>query len=908
MRIYGYFASVKGDIYRVDISIATAADDIEIMPDSSLQFAEEDAVTIESGVDNSFDVVQQQICTLSLQAAGYIPQLFTLEYKDARVEVSRVVSGYLTAGEQTECVFSGWLEPRTLSQPFNERYDDLSLQAVDCLSAMQYSPFRSVGAGATYNSAVRNAGQSTFLSLLSECLTAGCGSLDAYAVFYDGSKAIDGNSIFGEITVKDMLFLGDDADDTVNCRDVVEDLLKYLNLHIAQYGRAFYIYSWESLRKGGVAWTQILGGAGDITPPQGGTVAVTNANADDTDTQIDITEVFNQVALSVSLKKQDAAIVSPLDSSGKVPVMGPRHPYVTEFAADGEGERAQKSFYNLVTKGSDETQWGDATYKDYYVRVLRNVNWTIGSKGTDWAQTQADADPANPNAVVTRLSKERGALLLSIGSVDHKPGKGDDSPQATISMDDCLVVSVNGNGNDTTPSPAENDLLAIAPIAEYNGGGEGTVYSPAEEGAVNYLVIDGSVTLLPLMDTSAAMDKVQACTDWWGMFSILNFHTVPSRVNEDGRFLTFGWWKPFSGTGAPGIPFTETTNATGYALLGTSASDHGWIPDTGDGPQQYEYVSKSGSDEISKVGILECMLVIGDTADGTAMVLVEDEGTYGNGSGAMDKLSWQPYRTMEQCGNDPDTYYAQSFAIGINPKKGDKIIGTAFDIATNFDYNTNISAEKGMAIPLPHDKKLSGRIMFKILGPVNESWDSNVRRHRTWFRREKWTTTTVPLLAHVSSIIVKSLSIKMYTATEDSGGGDADVVYLSKVSHAFYNKKEGLEFKVHSGFTQQEISQYSLSDSALVGMVYGPDKLPLLAVEDKNTGNRAKPEKIYVDAAYTELHAPRIMLTQTLRLQGKGVSPFALYVNEALNKLFYVLCMDRNLMAGSAQLTLEECF
>lgn len=911
MRIYGYFDSQKGDTFKVVITMAgNTGADMEIEPDGDLQFADEDIVVIDSGSDDSLDVVRQHTCSIALQARKYVDCLFAKEYKDAKVEIGRVTSGYGTDAEALECVFSGWLEPRTLSQPFNDVYDDLTLQCVDCLSAMQYSPFRGVGVSETYAGAAREAGMTTFRALLIECLAAGCGGMDGYNVFYDGSKALDGaegaDGIFAGLSVSDMIFLGDDADDTKTCLEVAEAVLKYLNLHAVQYGRSLYVFSWETVRKGAAAWTDMRIGSGTAAAyAASGTTTLSTDNVEDDRAQIDVTEIFNQVSLTVSPKKDGAALVMPFDSDGKFPVMGPRRPYITEFAADGEGTRAARCFWGLASRGKNPDSNGkyseEQVYKDYYVRVLRNARWLIGSGGADWAEAQAASDNTRPNTAVSRLSRERGALLLSIGAVDHKAGKGDNSRQTTISMSDWLVISVNGNGSDDGPLPGEAELRGMAPVAVYTGGSVGASYSPAEEGAENYLVIDGSLILNPVMAMSDSVADVRSYADADAFAAGHSCGTVPSRNNGDGRFLTFGWWLPGNAADA------YFPSQSGYSLTGVNASDMGWIPYTGDGPEQYEYKNKGGDDTVSKVGILECMLIIGD-GDG-AMVLVEDQGENGDADGAMDKLSWQKYKTLAGCGNDEDAYYAQSFSIGIDPKIGDKIIGTEFNIATNFDYSTNISAEGGMAIPLPHSAGLRGKITLKILGPVNEYWADNVKRHRTWFRKEKWTTTAVPLMAHVSSIIVKSLSIKMYTATADlQDDADTDLVYASNVSHGFYNKKDGLQFDIHSGFTQAEIAEYGLTDAVLRGTVTGGDGLPLLEVRDANTGETAKPEKIYVDAAYNELHLPRIVLTQNVRYCGGNVNPFSLYRHAALSRDFYVRDMGLNLSEGSAQLRLEECF
>ena len=82
----------------------------------------------------------------------------------------------------------------------------------------------------------------------------------------------------------------------------------------------------------------------------------------------------------------------------------------------------------------------------------------------------------------------------------------------------------------------------------------------------------------------------------------------------------------------------------------------------------------------------------------------------------------------------------------------------------------------------------------------------------------------------------------------------------------------------------------------------------MLSVRDNNLGVSAKPEKIYVNAYYNELHEPRIILTQNLQDKGGTVMPFGKYEHKALGKTFIVQSLGLNLMEGSAQLRLEESF
>lgn len=122
--------------------------------------------------------------------------------------------------------------------------------------------------------------------------------------------------------------------------------------------------------------------------------------------------------------------------------------------------------------------------------------------------------------------------------------------------------------------------------------------------------------------------------EWWtkGFWH----QTVPSRNDKKGRYYTQKYYRADKPTdtpvAAPDIkrsfsPFTET------------------------GPEQYEFKYSAigdSTDTISKIGVLACMLVIGDKC-------VVETGTQGQ----ISDFEWRTYKTREECASD-DEYYAQS--------------------------------------------------------------------------------------------------------------------------------------------------------------------------------------------------------------------------------------------------------
>ncbi len=330
-----------------------------------------------------------------------------------------------------------------------------------------------------------------------------------------------------------------------------------------------------------------------------------------------------------------------------------------------------------------------------------------------------------------------------------------------------------------------------------------------------------------------------------------------------------------------------------------TATEHGFVPFTDTGPQEYEFKYSAigdGSDHISKIGVLACMLIIGDQC-------VVEKGT----EGQVTDFEWRKYKPLEQC-QDEDEYYQQCFTIGFDPKIGDKLVGTKFDLQNNVSYELGIDAE-GIAIPIKKSDKVSGRVQFMILGPVNALWDVVTRRHKTWFRHTKWNSTTIPLLAHVSSIMVEQFEVKIYS---DNGlvnnTGDNDLIYMNDTKESFVNVKDDLEMKINSALTAVECQALDVTDSVKMSTpVNTLTQEGLLTIYDHNREETAKPEQLYVDSYYQEWHAPRVVMTQKLVDEDGGiVSLFAHYRHPMMGKTFFVEGISRNLEEGYAEMTLKE--
>ena len=896
MYIHGSFLSQQSDT--ITVHIVTGNDrtqTIEIGTEKADVYFSEDPAEIENEVNDTFDVLLRNSAKIRLLCGNLITNLFSTSCRDAVVNIYK----------NDTCIFAGFIEPQTLSQPYNDRWDELELNCIDALSALQYSKYKNVGAlGVIYAFVKAEASQRSFYDIATEILRGVTDGLDILGnqnikFWYDGSKAVDAQTanryqVFKQLSISDLLFLGDDESDVWQQDEVLEELLKYLNLHIVQDGFNFYIFSWESVKAAPdkIIWHDIVANSTKTTAQQAVTIAL--ANVADCDTTISIGDVYNQLLLTAKVEDIESVIESPLDDDLLASPYINKQKYLTEYSSDGEGKTAYNAFYDMTH--DKKTTYGGGAITDWYVQVMRNKQWKFPMKGN----TDIDivdyfgSEGTNQHALPDWLGQEPGAAIMALGSVKINTANDDNSPTSKVNMTNYLVVSVNGNcidndENKTYPSVA--DIQKNIPYAVYNGNKAGGVFSPPDEETTNYIVLSGKVILNPIMRQTNTYTNLHN-KEWNSGLPIeikeneiyVWHQTVPSRNNDDGRYYTRQYWKAET-------PDKEVSWHEG--------ADSGFYPYTGEGPEEYEFKYSAigdSTDTISKVAVLACMLVIGDKC-------VVETGT----DGQTTDFVWQKYKERSECQSD-DEYYQQCFTIGFDPKIGDKLVGTEFSIQNNIDYKMGIDAE-GIAIPITKGDKISGQVKFMILGPVNATWDEYTRRHPTFFRHTKWSSSSVPLLAHVSSILIKSFEVKVYSDNGliSNGNDDNDIIYMSDTKETFVNKKDDLEFKINSALTATECAQLGVSNTVKLSTPLNISTGDgVLEVYDRNGNVKAKPEQIYVDSYYTEYHKPRIVMEQKLRDIDNVVSLFNHYRHEALNKEFFVQGIGRNLIEGRADLTLKE--
>lgn len=866
MKLTGSYTNRLGQEISIEISDGVDSN-VHTLGDEDFGLSD-DPIEIETSVNDNFDVLVKSSATITIVTRNFEPDFFAKSYRDVTAVIKR----------DNEVIFSGYIVPMSLSQDFVEVYEDMELNCVDYLSTLENYNYKGAGTTESYELAKAGAEQRSFADIIKEIL-------GTENVYFDQSKSYSTKDVCREIFTKtiisDLLFFGDEEDDVWTQEEVLEAILRYFDLHIVQIGDSFYIFSWATIKEDADSIEFINLFTGETKTVSRATTTITDSVSANSDASISMDEIYNQIKVKCSLEPIEDIIEPPLEESSLTSPFPTKQLYMREYWSDGEGKKAIRAFFNMINGTAGDYEEAGTT--DWYVHVKNNTKWTFGTAGSDII-TQLCSDGTNQQSLPNWLASNIGAAILSLGSVKKQYSTNNNSPTSKVDMSNYLVVSVNGNGLDgeDVSKPTVSELQAAIPVATYKGNVAGGNFSPQDERTTNYIVISGSIIMNPIMNKTDDYSNLKKYDDE-SSFTTKYWHkTVPSRNNNDGRYYSQQFFKA-----------TSPKDEVSY----DADTQSGFCPFTNEGPQEYEFKYSAigdSTDTISKVSVLQCMLIIGDKC-------VVETGT----DGQTSDFAWQTYKTREECADD-DEYYQQSFAIGFNPKIGDKLIGTEFSIQNNIDYTMGLD-EEGMAIPIKMSDHISGKVTFIILGPVNSMWSDITRRHPTMFRHTKWTENSVLLLAHTSSILVKSFEIKVTSdnGMNDISDDDSDVVYVSDTDEAFINKKE-VDFKINSALTSDECAAVGVKNQVSLSTPLNADtKNGIMSLTDLKSGNTSKPEQLYVDSYYNDWHKPRIGLELTVI--DNNTSFFDRYQHPALEgKKLYTTSLIRHTNDGEAELKLRE--
>ena len=912
MILRGEFRDLSDELLTVLIKSGGSGEVKEIGKDG-LYFAA-DPVLIEESIEDITEHVIRKSATINLVVSDYLGDLlFTGAARDIVVNIWK----------GSECVFAGYVEPATFSQPFNSNVDEFTLNCTDFLSTLQYTSYKNI-VPLNYRQAVQEAGSTSFMEVLGRIFeTRG---LNLYnnkkpRLLYDQSKGTakgKEGTVFEELSISELFIIGKDEDSTWTYENLLKEVLQYLNLHIRQEGLDFYIYDWDTLVQGNtINWLDLQ--TGEVVGKQPQSIIINPSHYAGSDTSLSTSEVVNQFQLSCSLEGQDTIIESPLSEDSLKSHYKGQQLILTEISSLGSGKSANEAF-NASVKGQPTT-YDALTETDWYMRSMYNPTWKL-RKSEDMLEVDENGTGINQHKVAQYLRDHPlTPALLRLGSVDRKAKATDNSPTSKIDTDNYLVISVGGNENDTAEGhkPSDNDLRDCSPLIEYVGNKSGGVFSPPDENTTNYLVFSGSLLMQPILYESSVGRASRVSnydfilkhgarkTQGKEYKAVVPFYDPPKRDNvldlrrldsnlvksdgnEEGRYYTRKHYSARLNTDRP------TYNSTGSYF-------QPWTKDKAAKGLKFEYSSVGDStDKFSKLPILECELKIGSKYCVETVLDVYGDSRFEWLT--LDEIKARPDLTYKDV--DGTTKYKTTMSLGINPKIGDFIIGMEHSLQNTIDYTMNLDGKEGTAIPIKQSDRLSGRVSFKILAPIQLVWDNIVRRHPTFFRSTKWTSNSRYILAHTENIIIKNFACNIVS---DNGKletfEDNDLIYSSAAQTKYINKHDGTEFKFITQLSSSEAVEKGIKNEVYLNSVFNTTtSLPVRSIYNKVLDETGKAEEHYVSQYYSFMSRPRLKVEVTMN--DTGIDFTSTYQSKTLGKKFLVQSVSRDIRNKTARITLIE--
>lgn len=873
MYIHGEFRDVNNVLYSVHILSDNDRTKELTIGENGLFFSGS-PISIETDIDDTFQTIIRRSASINLVTDSYIgDKLFANNSRNIKVNIYK----------EDLCIYAGFVEPNTFSQPFANGLEEFTINTTDALTTLQYYNYGDITLK-NYLKAKKGATVKTFKEMLDQMLK---DILDidivngsSGVVYYDLSKGIakgKERTIFSDCSMSELYLLGDEADDVWTNEDVLEQMLQYLNLHIIQDGLDYYIFDWNSIKTRKTDWYNMTLEGDIMLNPL--VIEMTGEMHSSNDTNLSVADVYNQVSVKCSLEDQEDVITSPMDSDNLSSLYSGKQKFMTEYISEGEGKKANNAFFDMIHDRA--TTYDACKTVDWYLQAMYNKNWNFITPSGDITDLSEFGNNMYINQwKLPKYLKDNQLIpcLFKMGSIEKKPDTTDNSPTSKIDMSSYLFISINGNQDDTEAnhSPSDTTIQNRSGMIEYIGNSSGGVFSPTDDSTTNYLVFSGKICLMP----------IQKETEKYS--TLLNYDkgaywhkTVPSDNNGDGRYYTRKWYNQEK-------PSDEPNSYIKGAL-----SLHPWTKDKANHELKYNYTSKGDStDKFSKLPVLECELIIGNKR-----LIETDIDIYGNST-----FKWV------EIGNEPtvDGDKITTFSLGINPKIGDMIIGDEFTIQNTISYTMNLDAE-GTAIPITKDDALSGAVVFRILGPVNLTWNDITRRHKTWFRHTKWYNNTKFVLSHLENIIIKDFECKVYSDQGlNENDEDNDLIYMSNETDKFVNKKDDTEFKFITQLSSAECVQKGIKNTVNLNAVINTNtRTPLESIYNATTNETAKPEEHYINQYYLAYSKPKLIMETDLH-DTDSVSMQNIFHSKVLKRNFFVQSISKDLKEATAHVKLKE--
>lgn len=220
----GYFKSLDGASYTVKLITDNTSTDWGI-----LNMQGETPFVVSYNVSNTpFEPLRTSTATITVVHDKYLDELYSPYAKGTSVELYK---------NTDECVWCGYLVPKTYNQGYANHYETIELEAADCVSVLQYIDYELINEGSCV----------TFKDIIDKVLD----NTHITTYYWPHSKQANGSFLTPDaIGIFERNFFENDTDDPWNLQDVMFEMCQYLGVTSLQWGDALYFVDYTALSQG----------------------------------------------------------------------------------------------------------------------------------------------------------------------------------------------------------------------------------------------------------------------------------------------------------------------------------------------------------------------------------------------------------------------------------------------------------------------------------------------------------------------------------------------------------------------------------------------------------------------------------------------------------------------------------
>ncbi|WP_455671700.1 hypothetical protein [Phocaeicola sp.] len=211
---------------------------IEIYKDSETGVSAEnlllssDAVQIESDTESLFSPVKVSALTVNVLTKSILTHLYTAEASEVSAKVYK--NGVL--------LWFGYLSPNVYSSDYVNETNILSLEFVDTLAQMDFFKYRYIQDNTS--------NIQSFYSIITSILDRIDPEKVINEIYLSNSIQVNGeNDVLRKMMIQERNFF-DEANEAETCKNVINEIVKYLSMTMIQYENKYLMLDYEALKSG----------------------------------------------------------------------------------------------------------------------------------------------------------------------------------------------------------------------------------------------------------------------------------------------------------------------------------------------------------------------------------------------------------------------------------------------------------------------------------------------------------------------------------------------------------------------------------------------------------------------------------------------------------------------------------